>query len=49
MAPGTEPRPAPATTTELPTGDLTVQNWVRVIAALLPENAIISDESNTSG
>ncbi|MGB6202434.1 thiamine pyrophosphate-dependent enzyme, partial [Mycolicibacter algericus] len=25
------------------------QNWVQVIGALLPENAIISDESNTSG
>ena len=26
-----------------------MQNWVRVVAALLPENAIVSDESNTSG
>ncbi|TVT57303.1 acetolactate synthase large subunit [Amycolatopsis rhizosphaerae] len=33
----------------LPTGPLTAQNWVEVIGALLPENAIISDEANTSG
>jgi acetolactate synthase-1/2/3 large subunit len=34
---------------ELPGGPLTVQNWVDVIGALLPENAIVSDEANTSG
>lgn len=34
---------------ELPTGELTLQNWVEVVGALLPENAIISDEANTSG
>jgi acetolactate synthase-1/2/3 large subunit len=33
----------------LPHGDLTPQNWVDVIGALLPENAIIVDEANTSG
>ncbi|WP_033293884.1 acetolactate synthase large subunit [Amycolatopsis jejuensis] len=33
----------------LPSGPLTVQNWVEVIGALLPENAIIVDEANTSG
>ena len=49
VAPDTEARQAPATTTDLPTGDLTVQNWGQVIAALMPENAIISDETNTSG
>ena len=37
--------PAP----ELGTGPLTAWNWVGVIANLLPDNAIISDESNTSG
>ena len=42
------PRPTPATTTGTVTGDLTVQGGA-AIAALLPENAIISDESNTSG
>ncbi|WP_158167229.1 acetolactate synthase large subunit [Mycolicibacterium smegmatis] len=39
-----EPDPLPA-----PTGPLTVQNWPLVIGVLLPENAIISDEANTSG
>ncbi|HEV2780889.1 MAG TPA: acetolactate synthase large subunit [Actinophytocola sp.] len=33
----------------LPSGDLTPQNWVDVIGALLPDGAIISDEANTSG
>lgn len=33
----------------LPTGPLNVQNWAQVIGALLPENAIVSDEANTSG
>ncbi|MEO8813959.1 MAG: acetolactate synthase large subunit, partial [Mycobacterium sp.] len=49
VAPGTPPRLAPAAVPELPSGELTPQNWVQVIGALLPENAIISDESNTSG
>lgn len=33
----------------LPNGPLNPQNWAEVIAALLPENAIVSDEANTSG
>ncbi len=33
----------------MPTGPLRVDNWASVIGALLPENAIISDEANTSG
>ncbi|HEY0806326.1 MAG TPA: acetolactate synthase large subunit [Pseudonocardiaceae bacterium] len=49
LAAGTEPVCAPAHRPELPTGDLTPQNWTDVIGALLPENAIISDEANTSG
>ncbi|MGB3332054.1 MAG: acetolactate synthase large subunit, partial [Mycobacterium sp.] len=49
VAAGVQPRPAPAARPELPTGQLTPQNWVQVIGALLPDNAIISDESNTSG
>ena len=49
VAPGVAPRLAPAAVPELPSGELTAQNWVQVIGALLPENAIISDESNTSG
>ncbi len=40
------PPPQPA---ELPTGPLNPQNLAQVIAALLPDNAIISDEANTSG
>lgn len=49
VAPGTEPAVAPAQRPELPSGDLTPQNWVEVIGALLPEGAIISDEAHTSG
>ncbi|BBY53201.1 acetolactate synthase large subunit [Mycobacterium koreense] len=49
VAPGTAARGASAAVPELPTGALTVENWVQVIGALLPPQAIISDESNTSG
>ncbi|ORX03365.1 acetolactate synthase large subunit [Mycolicibacillus trivialis] len=49
LAPGIAARPAPPVVPELPTGELTAQNWVDVIGALLPERAILSDESNTSG
>jgi acetolactate synthase-1/2/3 large subunit len=49
LAPGSQPRLAEASPPELPSGALTPQNWVQVIGALLPEDAIISDESNTSG
>jgi acetolactate synthase-1/2/3 large subunit len=49
VAPGVEPVLQQAHRPELPTGELTPQNWVDVIGALLPENAIIVDESNTSG
>ena len=38
-----------ATRPGLPSGELTPQNWVDVIGALLPEGAIIADEANTSG
>jgi acetolactate synthase-1/2/3 large subunit len=34
---------------QVPTGPLRSDNWASVIGALLPENAIISDEANTSG
>ena len=47
---GAEQIPAStASAPPLPHGPLNVQNWASVIAALLPENAIISDEANTSG
>lgn len=49
LAPSTEPVVQEAARPALPTGDLTPQNWVDVIGALLPEGAIISDEANTSG
>jgi acetolactate synthase-1/2/3 large subunit len=38
-----------ANAVQLPTGPLRADNWASVIGALLPENAIISDEANTSG
>ena len=40
---------AAANPRELPSGPLRSDNWAAVIGALLPENAIISDEANTSG
>jgi acetolactate synthase I/II/III large subunit len=40
---------APASAVQLPTGPLRADNWASVIGALLPENAIICDEANTSG
>lgn len=42
--PATQASPA-----QLPTGPLRTDNWASVIGTLLPENAIISDEANTSG
>jgi acetolactate synthase I/II/III large subunit len=41
--------PSSSSPPELPTGPLRADNWASVIGALLPENAIISDEANTSG
>ena len=49
VAEDTEPTLESAHRPDLPSGDLTMQNWVEVIGALLPENAIIADEANTSG
>lgn len=40
---------APAHRPDLPSGELSVQSMADVIGALLPEGAIVSDESNTSG
>ena len=45
-APGTPA--SPASQVPLPTGPLSF-DWPAVIGAVLPENAIISDEANTSG
>jgi acetolactate synthase-1/2/3 large subunit len=49
LAPGTEAPVAPASRPQLPTGPLTSASAADVIGALLPEGAIVVDESNTSG
>ncbi|MFM9035740.1 MAG: acetolactate synthase large subunit [Mycobacterium sp.] len=49
LAPGAVATPAPAARPQLPSGPLTVQTSAEVIGALLPERAIVVDESNTSG
>nr|WP_042194163.1 acetolactate synthase large subunit [Kibdelosporangium sp. MJ126-NF4]CEL21131.1 Acetolactate synthase large subunit [Kibdelosporangium sp. MJ126-NF4]CTQ96304.1 Acetolactate synthase large subunit (EC 2.2.1.6) [Kibdelosporangium sp. MJ126-NF4] len=49
VAPDVQPVLQELTRPDLPTGELTPQNWVDVIGALLPENAVIVDEANTSG
>jgi acetolactate synthase-1/2/3 large subunit len=49
VATDTEPNLAAAVAPPLPTGALTATNWAEVIGALLPAEAIISDEANTSG
>ena len=49
VAAGAEPTLAQPSRPELPEGELSAQNWPDVLAALLPDAAIISDESNTSG
>jgi len=49
VASGVEPVLQEPSRPTVPSGPLTVQNWVEVIGALLPEGAIISDEANTSG
>ena len=46
---GPEVSDSPSRAAELPTGPLRPDNWAAIIGALLPENAIISDEANTSG
>ena len=49
LAPGTTAPMAPASRPQLPTGALTAASAADVIGALLPERAIVVDESNTSG
>ena len=49
VARATPPILAAATRPELPTGPLTVATAAAVIGALLPEGAIVVDESNTAG
>ncbi|MBS4727655.1 acetolactate synthase large subunit [Mycobacterium sp. SM1] len=49
IAPGTGAPLAAPSRPQLPTGSLTAESAADVIGALLPERAIIVDESNTSG
>ncbi len=49
VAPGTSAPVAPESRPQLPTGALTSASAADVIGALLPERAIVVDESNTSG
>jgi acetolactate synthase-1/2/3 large subunit len=49
VAPDARPAARPASRPELPSGPLTAQTAAEVIGALMPENAIVSDEAATSG
>lgn len=49
VAPGTVAPVAGASRPQLPTGDLTSVSAADVVGALLPERAIVVDESNTCG
>jgi acetolactate synthase-1/2/3 large subunit len=46
---GAEPALQPASRPERPAGELTADKVCQAVGAVLPEGAIISDESNTSG
>jgi acetolactate synthase I/II/III large subunit len=48
VAPGTTPVTASADRPQLPTGELTAQTVAAAVGALLPERAIVVDESNTA-
>lgn len=49
VAPDTEPVLAELSPPPLPRGELSVDNWAAVVGALLPEEAIVCDESITAG
>lgn len=49
VAAGVEPERTPGARPGLPSGELTLGNWAEVIGALLPDEAIVCDEANTSG
>ena len=49
VAPGTTAAVAPPSRPQLPTGALTAATVADVIGALMPDRAIVVDESNTSG
>jgi acetolactate synthase I/II/III large subunit len=48
LAPGTEAKVAELSRPQLPTGALTAVSVADVVGALMPDNAIVVDESNTS-
>jgi acetolactate synthase I/II/III large subunit len=48
LAPGTEAKLAELSRPQLPTGALTAVSVADVVGALMPDNAIVVDESNTS-
>jgi acetolactate synthase-1/2/3 large subunit len=48
-ASGAEPALQPASRPARPTGELTADKVCQAVGAILPEDAIVSDESNTSG
>lgn len=49
VAPGSTARVAPAGRPQMPSGELTAFSAAAVIGALLPDDAIVVDESNTAG
>jgi acetolactate synthase I/II/III large subunit len=49
LAPGSRAAVAPAAVPDLPSGPLTALSVAVVIGALLPERAVVVDESNTAG
>ncbi|MFB1294666.1 acetolactate synthase large subunit [Mycobacterium sp. pW049] len=49
LAPGSVAAVAPAARPAMPSGDLTSFSAAAVIGALLPDNAVVVDESNTAG
>lgn len=49
VAPGVEPPVQAPVRPVVPSGPLTPANWAEVIGALLPDDAIVSEEANTSG
>jgi acetolactate synthase I/II/III large subunit len=49
VAPGGKPTPQQPARPPLPDGDLTGESAAAVLGALLPEDAIVSDEANTAG
>lgn len=49
VAAGVDPVLPDASRPDTPTGDLTAEGVANAVAALMPEGAVIADESNTSG